>query len=404
MKQQKMVMAIGSPNYHNGIPIKFQDILIVEFLNFDYFANSIHTKKISFKTPHRVRYCILNESRTLQWEYSETSIFSEMCLNLEMVKHNELFKYAVPLFLFTWSETSSATDGNNIEEVHLHSMIRFTIEDALFIRTNKTAIDIKSAVIGPEWYEVLFKKAIKNHENNSLFLNNHQCYYRKLFNEIEVENKFLLVSNSDDIWALTVDFYHRIRNAELVGYIPEYKDEFQAWDYWNYLFEVVEPGPEVGYISLIPTTDGKFTIKRKWYEKDTFMRREHHYKNQEIEEPFRSYIEERFKVNTIEYPAFRRVRYDVNFESLRSGHVYGIFFDHTTINDTKKNSMSQCEVEYLRSRSLISFDEQIILEEMQEITEWVSDVLSTLNVEFEKTYYSKLTFLKDNYSGRLNDE
>ena len=126
------------------------------------------------------------------------------------------------------------------------------------------------------------------------------------------------------------------------------------------------------------------------------MRREHHYKQQAIEVPFKRYVEERFKVQTIAYPPFRRVRYDVNFESLRTGHVYGIFFDYSTIDDEKKASMTQCEVEYLRSRTLVSFDEQDVLDEMREITEWVCDVLQGLHINYEKTYYSKLTFLKEN--------
>ena len=65
-----------------------------------------------------------------------------------------------------------------------------------------------------------------------------------------------------------------MREGELPGFIPEYGDEFQAWDYLNHLFAIPEPAEERGYVSFIPLSVGGYTIKRKWFDEDATRRGE----------------------------------------------------------------------------------------------------------------------------------
>ena len=55
-------------------------------------------------------------------------------------------------------------------------------------------------------------------------------------------------------------------------------------------------------------------------------------------------------------PPFQRVRYDVQCESMRTGHVYGIFFDRCSLLAAPEVVLSQCELEYRRSRSILDHD------------------------------------------------
>ncbi len=89
------------------------------------------------------------------------------------------------------------------------------------------------------------------------------------------------------------------------------------------------------------------------------------------------------------------MRYDVNFESMRTGHVYGIFFDHCSLVQAPHIVLNQCEIEYLRSRTRLEPDEPAVLQELEEITAWTQAFLDEMGVRYRLGYYSKLSFLKD---------
>ncbi len=181
----------------------------------------------------------------------------------------------------------------------------------------------------------------------------------------------------------------------MVGYVPEYRDEVQAWDYANHLFQVIDPELERGYVSFIPTTDGKNLVKRKWFEVDSFDRRETHTYGVVPERGFGAYIREEFGVEGRPLPPFRRVRYDVNCESLITGHVYGIFFDAVSLIGAPEVQMKQCELEHLRSRTVVEPNSDAVLREMSDISQWLEAFLVEEGVRTMRTYYSKLTFLLD---------
>jgi hypothetical protein len=273
--------------------------------------------------------------------------------------------------------------------VHAYGQIRFLEDDACFVRITPEPIRIRSIT------ELSFlPEVIARHATNALFLNNHQCYYRKLFPGYELEHKYTL-AGPVDAWALTADVYQRLRFGKLPEFIMEYRDEFQAWDYMNYLFEIPAPPVEQGYVSFIPTTDGRYTIKRKWYTHDAFRRREEMRKGVVIEGSLADYVADTLKLATVQLPAFRRVRYDVNFESVRTGHVYGIFFDQSTIVDSPEHRLYQCELEYLRTRAVVPVSEVDVLDELELIAQWLEGFLREQGFDAERGVYSKLSFLRD---------
>ncbi|MGF1341636.1 hypothetical protein ACQSMD_16175 [Streptomyces flavovirens] len=293
----------------------------------------------------------------------------------------------VPLFYVT-------ADG---ERAHVHSQIRFLAEDACFIRI--TPESVPTAGVGELGW---LPEAVRLHAEQFLFLNNHQRYYRKCFEGQELEYKYTLTPPVD-VWTQTVELYRSLLDGDLPGYVMEYRDEYQAWDYLNHLFEVTGPTEaELGYASFIPTTDGKHLLKRKWYAEDTFDRRESHTYGLDLADDggFERYIREELKVEAVRLPSFRRVRYDINFESVRTGHVYGVFFDHCSLVEDHEVTLNQCELEYLRSRVAVEPDEAEVLPEMDEIVAWLEAFLRKRGLNDRRGFYSKRTFLKDAVAAR----
>lgn len=292
----------------------------------------------------------------------------------------------VPLFYVT-------ADGG---QAHVHSQIRFLAEDACFIRITPEPV----AAAGIEELDWL-AAAAGLHAERFLFLNNHQRCYRKCFDGKELEYKYTLAPPVDS-WTLTVELYRELLGNALPGYVPEYRDEFQAWDYLNHLFEITGPEEERGYASFIPTTDGRHLLKRKWYAQDAFERRETHTYGLDLADDggFERHIREELKVRAVRLPSFRRVRYDINFESVRTGHVYGIFFDHCSLVGAREVTLNQCELEYLRSRVAVEPDEAEVLAEMGEIAAWLEAFLRARGLSDERGFYSKRTFLQDAVAAR----
>jgi hypothetical protein len=301
-------------------------------------------------------------------------------------------KPLVPLFYLS----SRATGGGRA--VHIYSQIRFLAGDACFIRLTPVPfpIDHIEDVENLAW----LPEAVARHDEHFLFLSNHQRYYRKCFPDRELEFKYTFDPPTADIWTLTVELYHRLLDGQLSGYVPEYRDEFQAWDYANHLFQVTDPEPDRGYVSFIPTTDGKNLVKRKWFAADSFDRRESHTYGVEAAQGFDAYVKEGLGVEAVRLPSFRRARYDVNFESLRTGHVYGIFFDTVSLIDAPGVQLQQCELEYLRSRTVVEPDADAILIEIAAIASWLEEFLGAHGLSSERGYYSKLSFLLDSVAAQ----
>ncbi|MFE3907744.1 hypothetical protein ACFXPY_48020 [Streptomyces sp. NPDC059153] len=142
-------------------------------------------------------------------------------------------------------------------------------------------------------------------------------------------------------------------------------------------------------------------LKRKWFAEDTFARREELTPGVDVApEGFEEYLRGKLGLQVRAMPPFQRVRYDIQCESMRTGHVYGIFFDRSSLLAEPEAVLSQCELEYLRSRSVLDHDKDEVLREMERIDNWLRDYLAARGWATEHTFYSKRSFLRDTVEAR----
>jgi hypothetical protein len=303
----------------------------------------------------------------------------------------------VPLMLFA-GEICSCRDRHGqtvylFNDCNVYNLLRHGETDCILLKTVARAKTFMAEV--PDLLLLpLLLEGINSHNKEFIFLGNHQCYYRKEESRYEIEYK-LNLSHAADIWDLNLRFYELIRDGQLKNYILEYRDEFQKWDYYNHLFEVTAPEEERGYISFIPLTNGKYNVKRKIFKEDALKRIELIDKNIAIDTSFEEFLCSNYKISYKRYPPFRRVRYDINFESLLTGNVFGIFFDRVTI-EGQTETLTQCELEYLRTRSL--FANTQVRQELDEIYSWLLAQLKLLGLSYQEGFYSKLSFMRDSCS------
>ncbi|MEV4335312.1 hypothetical protein AB0K02_33265 [Streptomyces sp. NPDC049597] len=216
----------------------------------------------------------------------------------------------------------------------------------------------------------------------------------------ELEYKYNLTPGTD-IWATAKQLLKALRHGALDGCRPEYRDEFQTYFTENHLFDVTGPESELGYASFVRTIDGGHVLKRKWFAQDAFARRERLYP--ELDLPphgFEEYLRNELGLQVTAMPPFRRVRYDVQCESMATGHIYGMFLDHCSLLTEPDAVLSQCELEYRRSRTLLEHDPNEVLAEMDRIGNWLQNYLTAGGMATERTYYSKRTFLRDTVASR----
>ncbi|MHA3947374.1 hypothetical protein [Cellulomonas bogoriensis] len=297
---------------------------------------------------------------------------------------------ATPVLLVADAPAAPGVDAG----VHVWTRVRVDDTRALLVRVTPEP----TARPDGAWWPLL-ETAARLHRAHSLFLNNHQCYYRRLFPGEEIEHKYVLDVGTD-VWAATVQLYNALRDGSLPGFVPEHGDEFQGWDYLNHLFEVPGPPQEQGYVSFIPLSTGGYTIKRKWFREDATRRGERHLRESGEIPDFTAYARDRFGVDVVALPPFRRVRYDINLESLRTGHLYGVFFDHSRLVDAPDVAMVQCELEYIRSRTVRPCDEQEVLDELDVVARWLEAQLTAAGLDARRGVYSKLSFLRDSVRSR----
>ncbi|MFF7888417.1 hypothetical protein ACH40F_46770 [Streptomyces sp. NPDC020794] len=272
---------------------------------------------------------------------------------------------------------------------HAYAQIRFHPEDACFVRTTREPVGH-----GPAEELHWLEPVLTAHAESSTALNNHLRYFRKHFSGTELEFKYTL-DPAPDIWAASMELLKALRDGELEGCRPEYREEFQIHHTENHLFDVTGPGPEIGYASFIPTVTAGHVLKRKWFTEDTFARREELTLGLDVTpDRFESYLSKELGLQVRAMPPFQRVRYDIQCESMRTGHVYGIFLDRYSLLAASEVVLSQCELEYLRSRNVLGHDQDEVLHEMERINDWLRGQLSSRGWATEHTYYSKRSFLR----------
>ncbi|WP_413741623.1 hypothetical protein ACL2XO_23550 [Sodalis sp. RH15] len=225
---------------------------------------------------------------------------------------------------------------------------------------------------------------------------NDTCWYSRWKHDMELERKFTF-QGIPNTWKLNTALYEAINlRGELSGFIPELDMSLQVFDYDNHIFEVIEPSAK-GYISFIPQTNNKVAIKQKWFAKNAELRKESIYydvtlSNSEFESKAREMAGGEIK----RLAPFRRKRFDVNFESLETGNIYGVYFDICrSLDEPSRFAFSQCEVEYCRSRTL--FDYSNVMEEFELVCAYVKHFLEQQGMLFEQNLYSKLDFARETH-------
>ncbi|MGP1609374.1 MAG: hypothetical protein ACTS5G_01615, partial [Burkholderiales bacterium] len=152
---------------------------------------------------------------------------------------------------------------------------------------------------------------------------NDDCWFTKWRADIEMERKFTFQA-VPNTWQLINQLYDEVLDRKLAGYVPELDRDFQVFDYESHIFEVSGDPAEAGYISFIPQADGRMTLKRKWFVENAEIRRETVTGNLNIElAQAPSHVRTMTNAKVRQMPVFRRKRFDVNFESLRTGNIYG---------------------------------------------------------------------------------
>ncbi|MFJ8752181.1 hypothetical protein ACIREO_23035 [Streptomyces sp. NPDC102441] len=278
---------------------------------------------------------------------------------------------------------------------HAYAQIRFYADDACFLRTTREPVG-EGPVEALGWLQPM----LAAHAASALRLNNHLRYFRTHFAGTELEYKYNL-EPAPDIWAVSMELLKALRHGELADCRPEYREEFQIHCFDNHMFDVMGPDLERGYASFIPTVDGTHVLKRKWFTEDAFARREQLFTGLDLSPArFGEYLREELGLDVRALPPFRRVRYDIQCESMRTGDVFGIFFDRCSLLAAPDVVLSQCEMEYRRSRSLLDHDEEDVLREMKRVDAWLLNYLSRHGLATARTFYSKRTFLRDAVAGR----
>ncbi|MBV9024150.1 MAG: hypothetical protein JO362_10240 [Streptomycetaceae bacterium] len=277
---------------------------------------------------------------------------------------------------------------------HAYAQIHFSPQDACFLRTTREPVGA-GLVEELRW----LNPALSAHADSALRLNNHRRYFHTHFPGTELEYKYNITPRAD-IWTSAVTLLKALREGELPDCRPEYRNELQINYFDNHLFDVTGPDSELGYASFIPTIDGRHVLKRKWCTEDTFARREEIAVIDVAPDGLQDYLRAELGLQVRAMPPFRRVRYDIQCESMRTGHVYGIFFDHCSLLEAPDVVLAQCEMEYLRSRSLLNRDQDEVLVEMDRISLWLQDHLTQRGLTKQRTFYSKRTFLREVLAAR----
>jgi hypothetical protein len=211
----------------------------------------------------------------------------------------------------------------------------------------------------------------------------------------EIETK-LALSGRLSPWALATRLSRLVGTDALPGFIPDLGNEMQRWQSYQRTWEVLAPLEEAGYLALLYYGSGGYALKRKRFQEDGLRREETFRFDLDVpDEGVNEYIRSLYpdlQLRTL--PAHRRSKFDVNVESTRTGHFYGIEIDEIVLENAAAR-MSQLEIEYHRSRIHDGLDRSSIEAELLRLTELVQQLVTDLGERPEVTFYSKLSFLRD---------
>ncbi len=278
---------------------------------------------------------------------------------------------------------------------HIYSRAHQRPDRWCFIRTTTTALTPAGDDLS--W----LPDAVTRHAQNAGVLNTHQCTVAAAPAGKEVETKFTLPTDTP-IWPLALDIHDRMTAGDIPAMAPRFGQDIEMCDYDNYLFQVTAPTEQRGYVSFMNARPGKYWIKRKQFTADSLICSESVSSEIGIHQPLDTYVRDILHLQGTRLPSFRRIRYDIMFESLATGNHYCLLLDRCTLHDDPDEVLVQCEIEYLRSRRVLPLSETLVLSEFAELTAWTFDFLTDHGILAEASYYSKLSFLLDVVTRRLD--
>ena len=232
---------------------------------------------------------------------------------------------------------------------------------------------------------------------------NYLCFRVKLLPDVELEHKYTLTSQPD-VHRLALETIRWAAEGGLAGWVVEFREEIQSWDFLNHVYAIEQPAADAGYVSFIPTTDGRHTVKRKLFTVDTDERPELRSRGVEVDVDFETHIRQTMGLEPTWHASFRRIRYDVSVESIDTGNVFGIAYDRCTIIDDEGkpvpglDELVQCEIEYIYSQSLAPIGFDSVRDDLAQLRVLVGDWFAERSITNYQTHESKLTFLRNQYA------
>lgn len=208
----------------------------------------------------------------------------------------------------------------------------------------------------------------------------------------ELELKFTL---ADEVapWSLADYLASLVQEGDLDGFIPDVGNELQRWSHFQDTFALTQGGRSKGYAAFMYKADGTKDAKFKEFESDSLYRRETFDLNVQVSNgDLEGYLRNRLPGLEISpLPRMTRSRFDVNVQSSRHGHYYGIEIDEVS---THADKLRQLEIEYHRTPHSFGVSTASIEPELMRLRDAISHILTSLDVRFEIGYLSKLTFLR----------
>jgi len=238
-----------------------------------------------------------------------------------------------------------------------------------------------------------------------LILSNHECFYVKDEQDIELEQK-LTLGKPYQYLELCLRLCRALAAGEAPGFQPQLGDELQHWSYDNWFYEI-RPNEkrEGGYLSVISYCkkkrswdDPMFMFKKKIYDVDSLERWERNFENQRVEGDKKEALERYFGYPIAPLPTWRRTRADVAFES-DAGNIFMVNFDDCRVDaGAPECRLQQGEIEYLKTRG--KPDRAQIYADFERLVAFTESKLRDWGYSPSRTHYSKLTFLKEYVEAR----
>jgi len=218
--------------------------------------------------------------------------------------------------------------------------------------------------------------------------------FTKFDQEHEVEIKINLLGPVS-IWALATSIAPLVGGPEFPGFIPDVGNEMQRWESQQQFCEILAPADQVGYIAYREQASGSY-LKYKVFSEDTLRRKETLRRLETTPTERLPELLARLHPELVvrPLPGITRARFDINLESAATGHCFGIAIDEVTVDESGQ-ILRQAEIEYYRSRVHDGLDLSTIEPEMTRLAGLVEAYLRQRGIACERTFYSKLTFLRE---------